>query len=333
MTATVLGQLGVLSGGANAALGIRNPLDLYAGMLKSRTVADNLIQRFDLRKLYDIDTQVAARKALAGQTSIIVGRDGIITIEVDDRDPKRAADLANGYVDELTKLTQTLAITEASQRRLFFEKQLKLAKDGLSTAEVDLKKTQESTGLIQLDEQGKAMIESIARVRAEIAAKEVELSAMQTFATPQNPEYQRLAQQLSGLRVQLARLEIRSGSSEVNSLLPTGELPKAGLEYLRRLREVKYYETVFELLAKQFELAKVDEARDTSIVQVLDQALPPDKRSGPRRTFIVLATTLLTGVFAVGLALAREAVSRALKSSVNVKKLDLFWIQLGRRRP
>jgi uncharacterized protein involved in exopolysaccharide biosynthesis len=152
-TSAMLGQLGVLSGLAGGSFGIKNPNDLYVGMLKSRTVADNIIERFDLKKVYKVRTSTHARNRLQQATTISSGRDGIIRIEIDDKEPKRAANLANAYVDELYKLTQTLAVTEASQRRLFLEKQLKLAKQELASAEVALKKTQEETGLIKLDDQ------------------------------------------------------------------------------------------------------------------------------------------------------------------------------------
>ena len=201
--AAMLAQLGGLAGGAGGALGIKNPNDLYIGMLKSRTLGDNLIQRFELQKVYEAKTMFDTRKAIDANTKIASGKDGIITIDFDDKDTKRAAAVANAYVEELYKLTQTLAVTEASQRRLFFEKQLTLAKDSLANAEVALRQTQERTGLIKLDDQGRAIIESVARMRAEIAAKEVQLGAMRTFATKNNPDYVLLVQQLGGLRAQL----------------------------------------------------------------------------------------------------------------------------------
>src|SRR5258708_6981759 len=132
---TQLGALGGLTGPVGGALG-RNPSDLYIGMLKSRTVADNLIARFELKKVYDQSLQSSTRGTLQGNTTIVAGRDGIIVIEVDDKDPQRAAELANAYVDELMKLTRVLAVTEASQRRLFFESQLLQAKDNLTAAEL-----------------------------------------------------------------------------------------------------------------------------------------------------------------------------------------------------
>jgi uncharacterized protein involved in exopolysaccharide biosynthesis len=327
-----LNQLGGAAAIPASALGLRNPNELYVGMLKSRTVADALIERFALRGIYEQKTLEDARKILANRTTISHGRDGIISIQVEDRDRNRAADLANGYVEELYKLTQTLAVTEASQRRLFLEKQLKAAKNSLADAEVDLKRTQETTGLIKLDDQGRALIEAVAKLRAQIAAKEVEATTMRAFATERNPAYIRTQQELAGLRAELSRMENSRQGGAGDIFVPTGKVPEAGLEYVRRFREVKYYETVFELLAKQFEIAKMDEARDTSIVQVLDRALPPEKRSRPHRTLIVVVWAVLGVVAALLWALARDAYQRLLTQSGEREKLEELRRLLSLRR-
>src|SRR6266536_1713113 len=206
------GAVGGLGGAASGALGIRNPNDLYVGMLKSRTVADNLISRFELGKVYDEVRLSDARKRLEKETAIVAGRDGIITIEVDDKDPKRAAELANAYVDELMKLTKVLAVTEASQRRLFFERQLIQAKDNLTAAEIAARQGLQKGGLAQVDAQGRSMIEVTARLRAQISVKEVQIGSMRTFAAEGNPELQRTQQELEALRRELARVE---GSSPI----------------------------------------------------------------------------------------------------------------------
>ena len=185
--AAMLGQLGGLAGMAGASLGIKNPADLYIGMLKSRTIADDLLKAFGLKALYKADTDEDARKSLAKNLSATAGKDGLIKIEFTDKDPKRASDIANAYVDELNKVTSTLAVTEASQRRLFFEGQLDSVKDKLAKAEFDLKKLQDKSGMIQVYPQEKEIAESNARLRAEIAAREVRLSAMQVGVTTRNP--------------------------------------------------------------------------------------------------------------------------------------------------
>jgi capsule polysaccharide export protein KpsE/RkpR len=302
--AAMLGQLGVLTGVAPSALGIKNPNDLYVGMLKSRTIADALIERFKLKELYEEKTLVDTRKALAHATSVTTGRDGLIVIEVDDKDPIRASEIANAYVEELEGLTGRLAVTEAAQRRLFFERQFSQAKSDLARAEQALRKTQEKTGIVQLDEQGKAMIEAVAHLRAQIAAREVELAAMRTYATEDNPEFRRVSQEISGLRLELSKMSRSSGGTDL--FVATRKIPEAGLEYVRVFRDVKYAETIFELLAKQFELAKIDEARDAAIIQVVDKAIPADRKSKPRRLLIVSLTSVLSVFIAVLVVFLRQ---------------------------
>jgi uncharacterized protein involved in exopolysaccharide biosynthesis len=318
--AAMLGQLGALAGGAGSALGIKNPNDLYVSMLKSRTVTDNLIQRYKLTERFETQKQDDTRKALENVVSIASGKDGIISIDASDKDPKFASELANAYVDELYKLTQSLAVTEASQRRLFFEKQLKMAKDELAGAETALKQTQEQTGVLALGEQGAAMIQAVGQMRALIAATEVQLAAMRTFTTEQNPDYVRVQQELAGLRGQLAKLE-KGGEA---GLVPTGKLPAAGLENIRKLRNVKYYETLYELLAKQYELARVDEAKNASIIQVLDKAIPPDRKAKPKRALIVILTALAVGFLAVLWAFIKEAGEKARRDPAQAERLSTF---------
>jgi uncharacterized protein involved in exopolysaccharide biosynthesis len=330
-SALLLAQLGGLAGAAGTSLGIKNPNDLYVGILKSRTVADRLLERFGLQKLYDEDTRHDARRVLERRTSISHGRDGIITIAFEDEDPARAAAVANGYIEELYALTQTLAVTEAGQRRLFLDKQLKITKESLAGAELALKRTQEKTGLIKLDEQGRAIIEAVASLRAQIAAKEVQAGAMRAFATESNPEYTRVQREISGLRAELARLEGTGRPEAGDILVPTAKVPEAGLEYVRRLRDVKYYETVFELLAKQFEIAKIDEARDTSIVQVLDRAEVPERKARPHRARIVIVTFVLALLIALVIAFLRDVRDRARADPDQSRKLALLKVLLRLR--
>ena len=299
------GTFGGLGGLAGGALGVRNPNDLYMGMLKSRTVADNLIARFDLNKVYKEELQSNTRNVLGSSTAISAGKDGIISIEVDDKDPKRAADLANAYVDELIKLTKVLAVTEASQRRLFFENQLLQAKDNLTTAEIAARQGLQKGGLAQVDAQGRSMVEVTARLRAQISAKEVQLGAMRTFAAAENPELQRTQEELQSLRRELGRIE---GSSQSTFTGKADAAGNTGLDNLGRLRNVKYYEFLYELLAKQFELAKIDEAKDATVIQVMDKAIEPDRKSKPARAIIVVVSALAALLAAILWAFVREAM-------------------------
>ena len=303
--------LGSLASMAGKDLGLKNPSDLYIGMLKSRTVADALVRQFDLQRVYREKRISDARKQLDKKSNIIAGKDGLIDISVEDTDPQRAAAMANGYVSELQKLTQHLAVTEAGQRRLFFEQQVEEAKDNLSNAEVALKQTEQQTGMIHLDSQARAIIEAIGRVQAEIAAKEVSLRAMRSFATDDNPQVKITETELAGLKAELAKFEQQQQPDDQGDpVIATKNIPEYGLEYMRRLRDVKYRETVFELLAKQFEMAKLDEAKEGTVVQVVDTAISPDKKSWPRLGLFLAAGALLGVVFGFLSALLVEVRDR-----------------------
>jgi uncharacterized protein involved in exopolysaccharide biosynthesis len=217
--------------------------------------------------------------------------------------------MANGYVEEFKRLSATLAVTEASQRRLFFEQQLAQAKDNLATAEEELKRTEQKTGLVQLDAQTRATIELLADLRGQIAAKEVQISAMRSFATGENPDLQIAEQQLAGLRAQEQRMGAASEGA-TNALIPKGNMQEAGIEYIRKLRDVKYFETIFDLLARQYEVAKVDEAREGAVVQVVDRAVVPDRKSSPKRTLIVLGSVVLGLFLGVVWAFSKEGWTR-----------------------
>jgi uncharacterized protein involved in exopolysaccharide biosynthesis len=309
LAASMLGQLGALGPVAALAqkdLGLKNPNDIYVGMLRSRRIEDALIRRFDLLRVYHDQKMSAARKDLEEASAIVLGKEGFLSVSVEDRDPARAAAIANAYAEQLRAVTQDLAVTEAGQRRIFFERQLELGKNRLAEAEQALKETQQKTGLIQLDGQAKAIIESVVKLRALIAAKEVELIAMRLFSTDQNPDYQRAEQQVVGLRQQLVVLERQSGGpGELQ--VAAGNVPEAGLEYVRKLREVKVAEAIFEILTKQYEGARLDEAKSAAVIQVLDPAIEPDRKSWPPRAWIVLLATLLGCLGSVGYVALEEA--------------------------
>lgn len=315
----LFGQMGAMSGMASIA-GLKTPNDLYVGMLQSQTVADDLISRFKLKERYKVKYNDDASKKLKDDTNITNGKDGLITIEFSDKDPVFAAQVANAYVDELKKLTESLAVTNAAQRRLFFEKQVNLAKDQLATAENRLKDVQEKSGMLTLDSQVKASITGLAQLKATLAAKEISLQAMKTFATQENPDYQRLNAEVEGLRVQLNQLQAKSA----DGILATQKIPEAGLEYVRRLRDQKFAETVYELMLKQYELAKIDEAKDTSVVQQLDKAYPPERKSKPKRITIV-GISIIVGVL-VGflIAFVRESLARIQVDPINKGKFELL---------
>jgi tyrosine-protein kinase Etk/Wzc len=309
-------QLDALAGLTGGIPGLRSPTELYVGMLKSRTVADKMIERFDLNKIYGQNRQSNTRRQLEGVTQIITGKDGIIVIEVDDKDPKLAAALANGYVEELIKFTTGLAITAASQRRRFLEQQHAQVRESLSKAEKAAYSALEKGGLANVDAQSRGMLELTARLRAQISAKEIEISAMRAFATDQNADLLRNQQELVAMRRQLAGIE---GATD-----PRGkgqDAPDArGLENVRLLREVKYYEILNDLLAKHYELARIDEASTVGVIEVIDRAIEPDRKSKPNRRRTVLLTTFIAGLLGVLWAFLVEATERARKNPHQVER-------------
>jgi uncharacterized protein involved in exopolysaccharide biosynthesis len=310
--ASQLGSLGGMAALTGGALGIKNPNDMYVAMLKSRTVEDGMIQRFGLMQEYHERYLSNARKALESRTKIEGnGKDGLIHISIEDRDPNRAAELANGYVDQFRNLSEHLAITEASQRRLFFGQQLEAAKDNLAKAEESMKQTEQKTGMIQFNGQAGALIQSAVALRAQITAKEVEIQSLRTFATDQNSRLVQAQKELESLQAQLAKLGGNASSADSGMLIPKGQVPQAGLEYLRKERDVKYYETIFGLLARQYEAAKVDEAKQGALIQVLDPAVPPDHRSSPRRTIIVIVATVAGFFLGIFVALVQAVFQNA----------------------
>lgn len=320
-----LGALGSIASLASGGLGIKNPSDMYVALITSRTVEDAMIKRFNLMQEYREKRLSDARKELENRTSVSAGaKDGLIRLSVEDHDPARAAELANGYVEEYRKLSATLAITEASRRRLFFEQQLAQTKDNLTAAENAMTQTEQSTGVLQIDSQARTLIESAAILRAQVAAKQVQIQGMRAYAAEDNPDLILAKQELAALQSQLARIASSPNDPGSDINLSKGRVTQAGMEYLRRYRDLKYQETVYELLAKEFEIAKLDEAREGSIVQIVDPAVPPDRRSSPHRLFIILGTTIVAFMFAIFWLSLRQRFRLASKLPENRHRLRVI---------
>ncbi len=288
-----------------------------------------MIHRFDLMKEYHAKRMSQARKEFGNRASVLANsKDGLIRITMEDGDPKRSAELANGYVEEFRKLSASLAITEAARRRLFFEQQLQDARNKLTDAENAMTKTEQSTGVLQIDSQARSLIESAAMLRAQVVAKQVQIEGMRSFATDDNPDLILAKKQLAALQARLDQLASSQSDTGSGINLSKGRVTQAGMEYLRRYRDLKYQETVFELLAKEYEVAKLDEAREGSIVQVVDAAVPPDTKSSPHRTLIVAGTTFFACIVAVGWVLLRRRLAYAFGLPVNRQRLraiDELW--------
>jgi tyrosine-protein kinase Etk/Wzc len=328
--ASQLGSMGGMAALASGSLGLKNANEMFVSMLRSRTVEDAMIQHFGLMQEYHAKFASDARRALERHVTVNgSGKDSLIRISVEDPDPRHAADLANGYVDQFRIQSQHLAITEASQRRLFFEQQLEQAKDNLSNAEEALKQTEQKTGVIQLDSQARALIESAASLRAQVAAKEVQIQGMRTYATGENFQIVQAQQELDSMRAQLARLGGSENNASGELIVPKGQVPEAGLEYIRKLRDVKYNETIFDILARQFEAAKLDEARQGALIQVVDPAVPPDIKSFPKRGRIVIGATIAGLLIGILVAFFQIKFKQMMDDPEAAQKLRILCRQLS----
>ena len=298
----MLSQMGGLGGLAVGGLG--GGTDLYVGVLKSRTVADAVIQRLDLTKVYHVQTVASARGIVGEALKVHVGKEGIISITLEDKDPKHAALIANEFVSELGRTFIRLNFSKIGTERLFLEKRLDLVKIDLRKAEEELKAFSKQHKIVQVESQTKATIENIAKVKSELASTEVKLAALRTEQTDESPAVKSLAAQLRMQKSKLTQLAGDKGDGEGIPLLTN--LPGEGLEYARKLRELKIQEATFEQLTKQYELAKLSEAKDSSSLQVLDDAIVPTGKSKPKRGVIVFVSTVLAFFGSILLALVME---------------------------
>ena len=314
--ASMLASLGALGGLAGAATGLKSPSDQYIAFMKSVSVQDALIDRLKLMERYEAKLKTDARQALLGTVRIASGKDGLISIEVDDKDPKFAADLANAHVEELRNLLGRLAVTEAQQRRLFFEKQLQITKENLAKADLALKSSGINSSVLKSSPS--SAVEAVARLKAGISVQEVKLGSMRNYLTENAPEFKQALNELGSLRTQLAKAEKEEPAS------------KDASDYVSRYREFKYQETMFELFAKQFELAKVDESREGAVIQVLDVAQSPERKAKPKKALISISATLVSGFALIVFVFVRNVFKNAAQDEST--KLKIATIQSSWRK-
>ncbi len=312
---TEMGLSGALGGGlsdlaamAGVSVGSASG-DLYVGMLRSRTIADKIIDHFDLMAVYDEDYRVKMYGKLDDLVNISLGEeDGIVAISVDDENPVRAAEIANAYVEELKSLNVKINLNNAGRERLFLEERLLQVKKELLATEESLKLFQEKNKTIRIDDQATAIIEAIASLKGDLASKEVQLGVLLSSQTERNPQVIALREGVLQLKEQLSQLEHSPEGKKVSGdiFLVTSALPGLGVQYARLLRDFKVEEALFEMLTQQHEMAKITEAKNTSTIQVLDEGVVADKKSKPSRSIIVLLATFIVGFFAVLFAFIRE---------------------------
>ena len=325
-SASALAALGSLGGLVGGSAG-KTPDELYVALLKSDSVQRALADRFDLKTRYGVPNYEALRKTMPSYIRVASDKkSGLITVEVDDKEPRFAAELANAHAGEIAKVLGRLAISEAQLRRVFFEGQLNDTKEQLIKAEQDLRAVQEKSGVIVLDKQAEALIAGAAQVRALIAEREVQLKVLRTSATEQNPAVMRMNSELRALRSELARMESTQGGTAGSAVdMPVGKLPEVAIDYVRARREVKLQETLLETMIRQYEAAKLDEAKEGPNLQKVDVALPPDHKSKPSVAMITLATTLLALLATSSFVFMRRyrAWSRALSPELDAERAAL----------
>ena len=315
--ASALASLGALSGLAGAAAGIKSPVDQYVALMQSRTVADRLIDEFKLMAVYDEEYRFEVRKKLAKNVRIVAGKkDGLITVDVDDEDPARAAAMANRYVDELRRLTSLLALTEAQQRRMFFESQLTTTRDRLTQAQLALQASGFNRGALKAEP--KAAAEGYAKMRAEVTAAEVRLQTLRQGLADATPEIRQQQTLVFALRAELGKLE---GSTDA--------VNEPG--YIGKYREFKYQEALFDLFSRQFELARLDESREGALVQVVDTAAPAEKKTRPLRALTAVVATLVALLLAIGFVVVQHLLRAAPVNPATARKLAEFRAAIGQR--
>ena len=308
---TLLSQLpSSLTGIASGLLGTSSTSDTWVGILGSQTVRDEIIRRFNLREVYGDDYIEDVRTDLGKAVTIDETKEGIVTVTVEDRDPKRAADMANAFIEELDRVNKKVATTSGGRIRVFVKRRLEETEKDLAGAEEEIKAFQEKNGAVRLDDQSKAIIDTIGAVKGQLMAKEVELQTLLSYATPNNPNVQVLSASVSELKGQLRDLEQGKRVKGKSIFIPTDKFPDLTLQYARLLRDAKVQETLFELLTQQYEMARIQEAKDSPTVQVLDTAKPAEKKARPKRTLIVAVSTLLSLILAAGAALFIELGKR-----------------------
>ncbi len=320
--AAMLQSLGSLGGLAGAATGIKNPNDQFISFMQSRTLQDALIERFKLQERYESKFLEDTRGELTKNARISSGKDGLIRVEVDDEDPAFAAELANAHVQELTQLLGRLAVTEAQQRRLFFEKQLNNAKDKLTQAEQALQASGVNASALKANPQ--AAVAGLAQLQAAITAQEVKVASMRGYLTESAPDFRQALTELGALRAQLGQAEKAQAPAQ-----------QGDSDYVAKYRDFKYHETLFELFSKQYELARVDESREGAVIQIVDVAQAPEKKSKPKKATIAVLATLGTGFALLLFVFVRQALRNAgqdAESAAKLQSLRRAWARaLGRK--
>jgi uncharacterized protein involved in exopolysaccharide biosynthesis len=316
LSSSLLG--GVSSGGDISLPFMATPSDVIAAILTSRNISEKIVEKTDLMQVYNTNSKEEAIRELASHIQVRVTDEGLVSLDFEDQDKERAAMVANLFIQELDHINRNTNVSRARNTRLFIEERMNKTRKDLTLAEDNLREFQEEHKTISLDEQMKTAIQTAADLKAEMVLNEIELNVLSQNLSPAHPEIQKLRSKINQIRKQLEKLEFgdQKENSEENGVLdvPFSEVPRLSLELARLIRDLKIQEAIFELLSSQYEQAKIQEAKDTPTIQVLDRAVPPEKRSRPKRVLMVIlagvASLFVGAVFVFGLEYLKSSQKR-----------------------
>ncbi len=305
---------------------LKDPNAIYVGILQSRPIEDAIIKKFDLMHLYRKRSMRDCRKELEDRTDIESEKTSLVSISVKDRDPQRAADLVNAYIAEFRALTTSVTLQETARRRLFYEEQLNKQKDALALAEANLNQVQKNKGMVH-PMQAEVIMGTLAMLRAQIAAQEVEVEGLKSFSTERNSDLQLAEKELATMKAEAAQMA-EHGSSNDFSDLGLKDVPDVGLSFLRAAREVEYQQAVYTLLLKQYEAARLDESNEAYVIQVVEPAIAMDHISSPKYALILAISTILGFLFGVLWVILGKRYDDAILDPVAAEKFAILRMQL-----
>ncbi|HEX7400535.1 MAG TPA: GNVR domain-containing protein, partial [candidate division Zixibacteria bacterium] len=329
-------NLGIASSLLGAASGLGSsyslplmatPSDIFAAILKSRTVTEAVVEKENLMTTYKVKSKDAAIKELSSRVAVNVTSEGLITLSYEDRDRNRTADVANCFMQELDRVNRETSSSKAKNARIFIEERLAQTQKDLSSAEENLQKFQENNKTLVLDDQMKSAIQKAVDLKAEMVSSEIDLNVLGKTMSPAHPQIQSLRSRINEIKRQLELMEWgnQKEKPEDKTVLDVffNQVPSLSLQLARLIREVKIQETVFELLTQQYEQYKIEENKDTPTVQVLDKAVPPERRARPKRAFLVAISGILSLFASVALIFGQEYIKISRKRNTEgFKRLE-----------
>ena len=298
-TASILPQSKESSSDLASVFSGRSPGDVFMGLLSSRTVADEVVDRAGLLQLYHTTSRQTARTLLTANSAFAVGKDTLVTIKVRDKSADDAMRIDNAYLDALQTQREKMLGEEADLHRNFFERQISAEADALAKAESDLEAVQEHTGLIQPEAQTSAGISAIANIRTQITALQVQLSSLLLAESEENPQVKALRAQIAQLQGQERTLESAKNSTGAGAAAAAGKMPELNLDYARKLRAVRYHEALLTSISSQYQTTRLSAGYSGAPYVIVDRAIAPERKAWPPRMLLVLLAFVFSCIFAV----------------------------------